>query len=144
MSEGPKRSPETNARPLRRPRLLGLLALALWGAAIAVSGADAILAYDRIKILIFTAGIVMMDLSAAIVTTLMWYVSRHYIQPLNENKAENEYCYRAGHRDATLRFLQPGPGLQLVRPVMPVPPKSVPSQMPRGFAVAEPRGPVSM
>jgi hypothetical protein len=139
VSEDPKPSPETNAIPLRRPRLLGLLALTLWGAAIAVSGADALVAYDRIKILIFTGGLLMMDLSAAIVASLMWYVSRHYIQPLSENKTENEYCYRAGHRDATLRFLQPSPGLQLVRP-----PMHVPAQGARGYAAAEPKGPMSM
>jgi hypothetical protein len=119
MSEGSKPSLETNAIPLRRPRLLGLLALTLWVTAVAVSGTDAVLAYDHTKVLIFTAGLVMMDLAAAIVTSLMWYVSRHYIQPLNENQAEIAYSYRAGFRDATVRFLRPGPDLFLVRPVGP-------------------------
>lgn len=135
MSESCKTSPESNARPLRRPRLLGLLALALWTTVPAVSAAGAVLAFDRVKILIFAAGLVMMDLSAAIVTSIMWYVSQHYIQPLNENRAEIEYSYRAGFRDATVRFLRPGPDLYLVRPVAP-PPQRVPSQ-PRGHFAAE-------
>jgi hypothetical protein len=108
----------------------------LWITAVAVSGADALVAYDRIKILIFTAGLVMMDLAAAIVISLMWYVSRHYIRPLNERKAEIEYSYRAGFRDATMRFLRPGPDLFLVRPV--APPQRVPAQ-PRGYFAAEER-----
>lgn len=133
MSESSKTSPETNATPLRRPRLLGLIALIMWGAVPVVSAVCAALAYDRIKVLIFAGGMVMLDLAAVVVISLMWYVSRHYIEPNNENRAENEYCYRAGYRDATLQFLRHGPDLYLVQPVAP-PPQRVPAQSQDCFA----------
>lgn len=110
----------------------------MWVAGPGISAGAATFGYGHLKILILAAGLVMMDLAAAITVSLMWFGSRHYIQPLNENKVENEYSYRAGYRDATLRFLQPGPGLQLVRPAM-----HVPAQTLHGYA-AEQKGPMSM
>jgi hypothetical protein len=131
---------KTTARSLRHTRLLGLLAWVLFALAPTAAAGAAALAHNRVQVLILVGGLVMTDLAVAIVISVMWFVARHYIEPLGENRIENEYCYRAGYRDATLRFLQPGPGLQLVRPPIPAPPRHIPAQSQRGHYAAKRSG----
>jgi hypothetical protein len=106
---------------LHSPHTLGSLALTLWLAGIAIPAISAALAYSNTKLLILAAGITMTDLAAAVVATLTWVVSRQYVLPHDGAKAENEYCYRAGYRDATARFLSSGAELYLVQSIAPAP-----------------------
>jgi hypothetical protein len=108
----------------------------MWLVAGAIPAAGASLLYHREKLLILAVGVDVMDLAAAIVVSMMWFVARHYIQPLNNNRAENEYSYRAGYRDATLRYLEPRNGLHIVRPATTTAPR-IPR---RGYATAGPEG----
>jgi hypothetical protein len=106
---------------LHSPHTLGALSLTLWLTGLAVSTFSATLAYDNLRLLILAGGVLTTDLAAAVVTTLMWIVSRQYVQPHDGVRAENEYCYRAGYRDATARFLNSGAELSLVQSIAPVP-----------------------
>jgi hypothetical protein len=61
----------------KRPRgVFGTIALALWGLALTCSAVDALLAFDRIRVLVFTGGLVMMDLAAAVFFSLCWFQVR--------------------------------------------------------------------
>src|SRR4051812_17849219 len=106
---------------LHSPHTLGPLSLTLWLTGIAVSPISATVAYGNLRLLILSGGVLTTDLAAAVVITLMWIVSRQYVQPHDETRAENEYCYRAGYRDATARFLNSGAELYLVQSIAPVP-----------------------
>lgn len=87
-------------------------------------------AYDRDRIRFFTFGLLMVDLSMAVLATLIWYLLKHYLRPQAENRAIREYLYRAGYRDATMKYLSANPDLRLV----PAATTQVPAQPQREFA----------
>lgn len=60
----------------------------------------------------------MMDIGMALVATLMWFLVKYYLLPMEENRAIHEYMYRAGYRDATMKLLTDRE-LHLVRPMPP-------------------------
>lgn len=74
----------------------------------------------------------MVDLSMAVLASLIWYLLRYYLKPQAENRAIHEYLYRAGYRDATMKYLSANPDLHLVPPAT----TQVPAQPPRGHADA--------
>lgn len=130
MSESTEPARGTISASLQSPRSLGLLALALWCLAFISSALRADFAHDHIKVLLFTGSLIMINVALALLVTLIWFMTKHYIKPNVEIRAMDDYKYRAGYRDATARYRHLSPDLHLVRPAEP----TIPAQQPRGAA----------
>jgi len=118
----------SKAVALHSTQLLGAAALTLWAVALCCVGAAVGYAFDRDRVRLFTLGLLMVDLSMAVLTTLIWYLAKYYLRPQAETRAIGDYMYRAGYRDATMKYLGANADLHLVQP----PTVQVPAQPPRG------------
>lgn len=130
MSSKTELPPASKSESVHSARILGATALILWAIACGCIAAAVCYAYDRDRIRLFTLGLLMVDLSMAVLATLIWYLLRYYLRPQAENYAIREYLYRAGYRDATMKYLSANPDLHLVQPAA----TQVPAQPPRGRA----------
>jgi hypothetical protein len=77
----------------------GSVALTLWTLALMCSVVDATLAFDRIKVLILTGGLLLMDIAGAILASAWWFTSRNVISPMNDYRIALQYGYSAGYAD---------------------------------------------
>lgn len=94
---GSQESPqEQGTKNDSRQRPYGAIALTLWGLAAVCSVVDALLFYDRIKVLLFTGGLLMMDIAAAVLVSLMRFLDKRLLGPLATYQAGLEYGFRAG------------------------------------------------
>lgn len=111
-------SQRTKSSHLLKTRLIGGISLALWGTAVGCLAIQTELAYDRPKALAFARGLLMIDLSLAVLATLIWFFAEFHLRPQIESRAIAEYSYRAGCRDTALKLLQTTE-LHLVRTMPP-------------------------
>lgn len=102
----PEPSQRTKSSHLLKTRLIGGISLILWGTAIGCLAVQGELAYDRPKAIVFARGVLMIDLTLALLASLVWCFAKYYLAPQIESRAVAEYAYRAGCRDATLRLMQ--------------------------------------
>jgi hypothetical protein len=91
---------------------------------------EAEIAFDRPRLLALTRGLIMIDLSVAVLATLIWYLAKYHLQPQIESRAIAEYSYRAGCRDTTMKLLR-ATELHLVRTTPP--PATPPQRQPHEY-----------
>lgn len=82
-----------------RCRLYGLVALVLWGLALTCSLLDAMWAFDRIRILVLTGGLMMIDLAGAVLFSTCWYIGRRVVEPMTDYRIAMRYGYEGGYAD---------------------------------------------
>lgn len=80
-----------------RRRLYGLIALTLWGLALACSLVDAAWTFDRIRVLVLTRGLMMIDIAAALLFSNWWFIARRVVEPMTDCRVALRYGYEAGH-----------------------------------------------
>lgn len=76
-----------------------MLAITAWAFAFLFTAFGAGYAFDRVRVLIFFAGIDMIDIACAVLVSLLWYLDRHMGDPAVQWRAVAGYIYRAGWRD---------------------------------------------
>ena len=87
----------------------GPIALTLWTLALTCSIVDAAFAYDRIKVLVLTGGLLMMDIAGAIVASNWWFTTRNVIGPMRDYRIALQYGYSAGYADGYADAPAPAP-----------------------------------
>ena len=98
---------DPNSEPARNH--YGSIALVLWTLALSCSVVDATLAFDRIKVLVFTGGLLMMDIAGAILASAWWFTSRNIINPMSDYRIALQYGYSAGYADGYADAPAPAP-----------------------------------
>lgn len=88
---------EGNSEGGPRRRLYGAVALALWGLALSCSLLDAVWAFDRIRILVLTRGLTVIDVGAALLFSNWWFIARRVVEPMTDCRIALRYGYEAGY-----------------------------------------------